>query len=89
MVFGGHIHYYMRSKPMKAGEVVDSYNNGTVYIISIGIPSRSRDIGDEPYAAVRFGEGQYYQYIKINRNELSYTAIDTVGKVDGSFNIKK
>ena len=89
MVFGGHIHYYMRSKPMKAGEVVDSYNNGTAYIISIGIPSRSRDIGEEPYAAVRFGEGQYYQYIKINGNELSYTAIDSEGKVADSFSIKK
>jgi acid phosphatase type 7 len=89
MVFGGHIHYYMRSKPMKAGEVVDSYNNGTAYIISIGIPSRSRDIGEEPYAAVRYGEGQYYQYIRINGNELSYTAVDADGKVADSFNIKK
>ena len=89
MVFGGHIHYYMRSKPMKAGEVVDSYNNGTAYIISIGIPSRSRDIGEEPYAAVRYGEGQYYQHIKINGNELSYSAINAEGKVADSFNIKK
>ena len=89
MVFGGHIHYYMRSKPMNGGEVVDSYNNGTVYIISIGIPSRSRDIGEEPYAAVRYGEGQYYQYIKIKGNELSFTAVNAEGKVADSFNIKK
>ena len=89
MVFGGHIHYYMRSKPMRGGEVVDSYNNGTAYIISIGIPSRNRNIGEEPYAAVRFGEGQYYQYIKINGNELTYTAFDSEGKVADSFNIKK
>ena len=89
MVFGGHIHYYMRSKPMKGGDVVGSYNDGTAYIISIGIPSRSRDIGEEPYAAVRFGDGQYYQYIKINGNELSYIAVDAEGKVADSFNIKK
>jgi len=89
MVFGGHIHYYMRSKPMKGGEVVDSYNNGTAYVISIGIPSRNRDIGEEPYAAVRFSEGQYYQYISINGNELTYTAFDSEGKVADSFNINK
>ena len=89
MVFSGHIHYYMRSKPMKAGKVVDSYNDGTAYIISIGIPSRSRDIGEEPYSAVRYGEGQYYQYIKINGNELSYIAVDADGNVADSFNIKK
>jgi len=89
MVFSGHIHYYMRSKPMKAGKVVDSYNDGTAYIISIGIPSRSRDIGEEPYSAVRYGEGQYYQYIKINGNELSYIAVDANGNVADSFNIKK
>ena len=74
---------------MKAGEVVDSYNNGTAYIISIGIPSRSRDIGEEPYSAVRYGEGQYYQYIKINGNNLSYIAVDAEGKVADSFDIKK
>jgi len=89
MVFSGHIHYYMRSKPMKAGKVVDSYNDGTAYIISIGIPSRSRDIGEEPYSAVRYGEGQYYQYTKINGNELSYIAVDADGNVADSFNIKK
>jgi hypothetical protein len=89
MVFGGHIHYYMRSKPMKAGEVVDSYNDGTAYIISIGIPSRSRNIGEEPYAAVRYGEGQFYQYIKINGNDLSYTTVDAEGNVADSFHIKK
>ena len=89
MVFGGHVHYYMRSKPMKNGEVVDSYNNGTAYIISIAIPSRSREMSDEPYAAVRKSEGQFYQYLKINGNELNYISVDSEGKVADSFNIKK
>ncbi|MCY1723223.1 metallophosphoesterase family protein [Prolixibacteraceae bacterium Z1-6] len=89
MVFSGHIHYYMRSNPMKAGEVVDSYNNGTAYIISIGINSRSRDIGEEPYAAVRKAEGQFYQYLKIEGNELKYSAIDADNKIIDSIHIKK
>lgn len=89
MVFSGHIHYYMRSKPMKGGEVAGNYNDGTAYVISIGIPSRGRDIGDEPYAAARYSNGQFYQYIKINQNELSYLAVDAEGNMADSFNIKK
>lgn len=89
MVIGGHIHYYMRSKPMKAGKVVDSYNNGTAYIISIGIPSKTKDYTDEPYAEVRKMEGQFYQYIKINGTKLDYVAVDSNGEIADSFQIKK
>jgi hypothetical protein len=89
MVFSGHVHYYMRSKPMRTGVVADSYNNGTAYIISIGIPSHHGEMMDEPYAAVRKGEGQYYQYIKISEGRLSYSAIDAGNKVIDTFTIKK
>lgn len=89
MVFGGHIHYYMRSKPMKAGQVVDSYNDGTAYVISVGIPSRSQEITDEPYAAVRNQEGQLYQYVKIDGNQLSMTTVNAQNKVIDSFKISK
>jgi predicted phosphodiesterase len=89
MVFGGHVHYYMRSKPMKGGQVVDSYNNGTAYIISISIPSGTRDAADEPYAEVRKTKGQFYQYLKIDGNKLTCSAIDSENKVIDSFSIKK
>ena len=89
MVFSGHIHYYMRSKPMKGGEVVDSYNDGTAYIISIGIPSHTREMTEEPYAAKRFGDGQYYQYIKIEGGKLTYEAFDSNEELADSFMIKK
>jgi len=89
MVFGGHIHYYMRSKPMKGGEVVDSYNNGTAYIISIAIPSRTPGIKEEPYAEVQKPDGQYYQYIKIEGDKLTYTAFDSNNAVADSFTIEK
>lgn len=89
MVFGGHIHYYMRSKPMKAGQVVDSYNDGTAYVISVGIPSRNQEITDEPYAAVRNQEGQLYQYVKIDGNQLSMTTVNADNKVIDSFKISK
>ncbi len=89
MVFGGHLHYYMRSKPMKGGKVVDSYKDGTAYIISIGIPAHNENMTDEPYAEIRKPDGQYYQYMKITGNKLSYVSIDADGKVSDSLVLKK
>jgi len=89
MVFSGHLHYYMRSKPMKNGEVVDSYNDGTAYIISLGIPGRQEEISEEPYAAVREQNGWLYQHIQIDGNRLSYKSLNFGGKLIDSFEIVK
>ncbi len=89
MVMSGHIHYYMRSNPMKAGKVVKSYNDGTAYVISVGIPTGPRAITDEPYAAVRNTDGDLYQYMKIDGNQMTYTALNSANKLIDSFSIKK
>ncbi len=89
MVLGGHIHYYMRSKPMKSGKVVASYNDGTAYVISVGIPANVREMSDEPYAAVRSNEGPLFQNVKINGNELSFVSVNAENKVIDSFKITK
>jgi len=89
MVFGGHIHYYMRSKPMKEGKVVSSYNDGTAYIISVGIPNREHEMTPEPYAEVRNATGHLYQYVKIEGNNLSFQTYNNENKLIDSFEIKK
>lgn len=89
MVFSGHIHYYMRSKPMKDGQVVDSYNDGTAYIISLGIPGRREEISDEPYAAVREQDCWLYQHIRIDGNQLYYQSVNFDGEVIDEFEITK
>ena len=89
MVMSGHIHYYMRSNPMKDGKVVKSYNDGTAYVISVGIPTGPRAITDELYAAVRNTEGDLYQYMKIDGNQLTYKAVNSANKLIDSFSIKK
>lgn len=89
MVMSGHIHYYMRSKPMKGGQVVSSYNDGTAYLISVGIPTRNQPITDEPYAMVRNTQGHLYQYLKINGNELSFVSANANNEVVDSFKIQK
>ena len=89
LVFGGHVHYYMRSKPMKDGKVVASYKDGTAYLISIGIPTSGRPMTEEPYAFVRDGKGHLYQCVKIDGNTLSMEAVNMQGKMIDSFTLKK
>jgi len=89
MVFSGHIHYYMRSNPMRAGQLVESFADGTAYIVSIGIPYGPTPIGHEPYAAVTKEEGQFYQHIKIDGNTLTYKAIDSHDQEIDNFSITK
>lgn len=89
MVMGGHIHYYMRSKPMRNGSVVREFDNGTVYAISISIPSRHESMTPEPYAAVQYDSGYFYQRMEIEGNTLRYKAIDSNGNVKDEFSINK
>lgn len=89
MVMGGHIHYYMRSKPMQSGSVVREFDNGTVYAISISIPSRHDSMIPEPYAVVQYDSGYFYQRMEIEGNTLRYKAIDSNGDVKDGFVINK
>lgn len=89
LVMGGHIHYYMRSKPMNAGKVVDDYGKGTVYAISISIPSKHDHLGPEPYAVKQYQEGYFYQRVEVGANKLTYKAVDADGKVADEFEIEK
>lgn len=89
MVMGGHIHYYMRSRPMFDGKVVDSFDKGTVYAISISIPSRHDAMVAEPYAVKQYKEGYFYQRMEIDGKVLKYTAVDSEGDVKDEFVIRK
>lgn len=89
MVFGGHIHYYMRSKPMKGGQVVSSYKDGTAYIISVGIPNREHEMTPEPYAVLRNSTGHLYQYVKVEGAKLKSETYDNQNKLIDSFELTK
>ena len=86
---GGHIHYYMRSQPMHAGKVVDAFDKGTVYTISISIPSRHENMTEEPYAVKQYAEGYFYQHMAIDGRTMKYTTYDHHGKVRDAFEIRK
>ena len=89
MVFSGHFHYYMRSKPINDGAATDSFNKGTTYIISLGIPGRKVELYEEPYAAVTDQNGWLYQHIKIDGKKLQYQSVSFNGNVIDRFEIDK
>ncbi len=89
IVMGGHVHYYMRTKPMNNGQVVKRIEDGTVYIISIGIESRDIDLPDEPFADVRFAQGPLYQLFEIDDNVLTYTVYNNDGEIRDELTITK
>jgi predicted phosphodiesterase len=88
MVMSGHVHNYLRTKPMNDEKPVASPAAGTVYLISIGIPD------NDPQAKLPFAESQVsgemlYQKVKINGNKLEYKAMNIDGVVRDQMTITK
>jgi Calcineurin-like phosphoesterase/Purple acid Phosphatase, N-terminal domain len=89
MVFSGHVHYYMRSKPMYAAKPVIDPADGTIYIISIAVPNGDRPMTKEDFVEVRFAGEHLYQKVDINEDELTFNAYNVEGNVLDSFKINK
>ncbi len=89
MVMSGHVHYYMRSKPMYAQKPVESPSEGTVYLISIAIPNRSRKMEDRDFVEVRFDGEYFYQKFDIDGKKLTMKTYNSEGEVRDSFEITK
>lgn len=80
MVMSGHFHYYMRSKPLNAGKLVESPAEGTLYLMSIGTTGKNQEMKEAPYAAFQFGGDHLYQHVEINGKSLNYTAYNLEGR---------
>ncbi len=88
LTFEGHIHYYMRSKPMAQGQPVEE-GHGTTHVITIAIPNSERDLPDEPYVAVQKSGVALYTAVRIDGDTLEYKAIDKDGVVHDAFTLTK
>lgn len=89
MVFSGHVHYYMRSKPIYNGQVVRHPKDGTVYVISVAIPSHDTQLPAENYAASVNYAGHLYQYLQIKGGKLIFETFNIENKRVDSFEIIK
>jgi len=89
MVFHGHVHYYLRTKPMRALQPVASPAEGTIYTISIAQSGRKYPMPDADYVAERFNGIAVYQKVEIQGNRLVYRAYDIEGTVRDELVIEK
>ena len=90
IVFNGHVHYYLRSKPIYANKPVKSPADGTIYVTSIAIPNRAdRDMREDEFSDVFVQGEMLYQKIDINGNKLTLNAYNEKGDVIDSFEIVK
>jgi purple acid phosphatase-like protein/calcineurin-like phosphoesterase family protein len=92
LMLHGHVHYYLRTKPMRNGQAVESPADGTIHLISLALPGRerSRSAREMPeYVEKSFSGGPWYQTFNIDGNRLAYRAYDAEGKVCDEFVIEK
>ncbi|MBK8884942.1 MAG: metallophosphoesterase family protein [Bacteroidales bacterium] len=88
MVMSGHVHNYLRTKPMKDGKPVLSPSEGTVYLVSIGIPDNDPQAG-LPFAAKQVSGEMLYQKVLISGNRLDYKVMNLDGVVRDQLTITK
>jgi len=86
MVFQGHDHAYLRTKPMRDNAIVDSYEEGIPYIVSTS-GTKFYEQMDRDYIEVGFEEVPTYQVIRIDGGTLTYEARDTAGQVVDAFTL--
>jgi predicted phosphodiesterase len=89
MVMSGHMHYYLRTKPMNNGKAMASPAQGTIYTMSISIPGKQEEWLPEDYAVKRYPDGPLYQHISMKGNTLIYKCYNPEGEVKDSFEIVK
>lgn len=89
MVMSGHMHYYLRTRPMYSGKVATDPSKGTIYTMSISIPGKQDEWPAEDYAVVRYPDGPLYQHIAIKGNTLSLKCYDPEGNVKDELVIRK
>lgn len=89
MVFSGHVHHYLRTKPIRAEKPVASPADGTVYVISVGVDGDELDMPKPNYAEVLFGGTALYQTLTIDGDKLTLRAYDSGHALRDEFVIEK
>jgi hypothetical protein len=89
LVLEGHVHYYMRSHPLRRGRPVEDPNEGTIHLISIGIENEDRVIPPTPYAKVAFSGTPLYQVFHVDGKRLTMRTLDPQGNERDSLVLQK
>ena len=63
--------------------------DGTIYIISISVPNRDRDMPTRDFVDIRFGGEMLYQMFSIDDNRLDYQVFNIDGEIKDHLTIEK
>jgi hypothetical protein len=89
MVLEGHVHYYLRTRPMKNGRPVASPDDGTIHVVSLGAPGHRRPRVLAAFAEKYLSGGPWYQKFDVAGNRLVYRAYDAEGRICDELTIEK
>ena len=86
----GHVHHYLRSKPLRGGKVVDSPKDGTIYCVTVSIPGDQRRPQKPDYTEFTdFSPKAFCNAFTIDGNRCTMQAIDQDGNICDEVTIEK
>lgn len=88
LVLQGHDHAYLRTHPMRAGEIVEPPTKGTIYIVAVS-GTKMYPQGKTPYMDVAFSNASTYQVIDVDTDELRYRAFNAEHQVVDAFRLAR
>ncbi len=89
LVLSGHVHYYQRSKPLRAGEIV-APGEGVVYLISVAVSGRPYPAAPPDYAEkADFSGIPTCQAFVVEDKQLTLYAYAASGEILDTFTLKK
>lgn len=89
LVFQGHTHRYLRTRPVRGGKVMGSPAEGTIYLVSIAIPNRAGRIAEAEYIEKALSGTPLYQVLRADENELTVEARDSEGTIHDAITLVK
>jgi hypothetical protein len=89
-VLSGHVHDFVRTHPLREGKRVASPAEGTVYLVTVSVPSRPGPMARPDHVAAAEHPGlPLYQVFTINGNRLVTRSCDVEGKVRDEWVVQK
>ncbi len=86
----GHVHHYLRSKPLRGGKVVDSPKDGTIYCVTVSIPGDMRRPQKPDYAEFTdFSPKAFCNAFTVDGNRCTMQAMDQDGKICDEVTVEK
>jgi len=88
-VLSGHVHHYLRTKPMHGGAAAASPADGTIYIVSVAVRGDDYDEFIPDCVEKLIGGTALYHTFDIDGSRLTFRAYDAAGALRDELIIRK